>query len=63
MEAAECVRNYKALANVERAFRTLKTTDLKVRPIYHRVPDRVRAHLLLCMLVYYGEPLKTLGFV
>jgi transposase len=55
MEAAECVRNYKALANVERAFRTLKTTDLKVRPIYHRVPDRVRAHLLLCMLAYYVE--------
>jgi hypothetical protein len=48
MEAAECVRNYKALANVERAFRSLKTTDLKVRPIYHRTPDRVRAHLLLC---------------
>jgi transposase len=55
MEAAECVRNYKALAHVERAFRTLKTTDLKVRPIYHRVPDRVRAHLLLCMLAYYVE--------
>jgi len=55
MEAAECVRNYKALANVERAFRSLKTTDLKVRPIYHRTPDRVRAHLLLCMLAYYVE--------
>jgi hypothetical protein len=55
MEAAECVRNYKALANVERAFRTLKTTDLKVRPIYHRTPDRVRAHLLWCLLAYYVE--------
>jgi transposase len=55
MEAAECVRNYKALSQVERAFRTIKTTDLKVRPIYHRVPDRVRAHLLLCMLAYYVE--------
>jgi hypothetical protein len=55
MEAAECVRNYKSLANVERAFRTLKTTDLKVRPIDHRVPDRVRAHLLLCLLAYYVE--------
>jgi transposase len=55
MEAAECVRNYKALSQVERAFRTFKTTDLKVRPIYHRVPDRVRAHLLLCMLAYYVE--------
>ncbi|MDR1274774.1 MAG: IS1634 family transposase, partial [Candidatus Accumulibacter sp.] len=55
MEAAECVRNYKALAQVERAFRTLKTTGLKVRPIYHRTADRVRAHLLLCMLAYYVE--------
>jgi transposase len=55
MEAAECVRNYKSLANVERAFRTLKTTDLRVRPIDHRVPDRVRAHLLLCMLAWYVE--------
>jgi transposase len=55
MEAAECMRNYKALAHVERAFRTLKTTDLKVRPIDHRVPDRVRAHLLLCLLAYYVE--------
>lgn len=55
MEAAECVRNYKALANVERAFRSLKTVDLKVRPIHHRTADRVRAHILLCMLAYYVE--------
>jgi transposase len=55
MDAAECVRNYKALANVERAFRSLKTTDLQIRPIYHRVADRVRAHILLCMLAYYVE--------
>jgi transposase len=55
MEAAECVRNYQALSNVERAFRTLQTTDLKVRPIDHRVPDRVRAHLFLCLLAYYVE--------
>lgn len=40
---------------VERAFRSLKTVDLKVRPIYHRRPDRVRAHVLLCMLAYYVE--------
>ena len=52
---AQCVRNYKALANVERAFRSLKTVDLKVRPIHHRKPDRVRAHILLCMLAYYVE--------
>ena len=55
MEAANCVRNYKALANVERAFRSLKTMDLKVRPIHHRTADRVRAHILLCMLAYYVE--------
>jgi transposase len=55
MDAAECVRNYKALANVERAFRTLKTIDLKVRPIHHRTADRVRAHIFLCMLAYYVE--------
>jgi transposase len=55
MDAADCVRNYKALANVERAFRSLKTIDLKVRPIHHRTADRVRAHILLCMLAYYVE--------
>lgn len=55
MDAADCVRNYKALANVERAFRSLKTVDLKVRPIHHRTADRVRAHILLCMLAYYAE--------
>ena len=46
---------YKDLSKVERAFRSLKTVDLKVRPIYHRRPDRVRAHVLLCMLAYYVE--------
>jgi transposase len=55
MEAADCVRNYKSLANVERAFRSLKTVDLKVRPIYHRLENRVRAHIFLCMLAYYVE--------
>jgi transposase len=55
MDSAECVRSYKALANVERAFRSLKTVDLKVRPIHHRTADRVRAHILLCMLAYYVE--------
>jgi transposase len=53
MEAAGCVRNYKSLASVERALRSLKTMDLKVRPIHHRTADRVRAHILLCMLAYY----------
>jgi transposase len=55
MDGPECVRNYKALANVERAFRSLKTIDLKVRPIHHRTADRVRAHIFLCMLAYYVE--------
>ncbi len=55
MDAPDCVRNYKALANVERAFRSLKTIDLKVRPIHHRSADRVRAHIFLCVLAYYVE--------
>jgi transposase len=55
MDAADCVRHYKALANVERAFLSLKTIDLKVRPIHHRTADRVRAHIFLCMLAYYVE--------
>src|SRR5450631_2749430 len=55
MDAPECVRNYKSLAQVERAFRSLKTVDLKVRPIHHRKADRVRAHIFLCMLAYYVE--------
>ncbi|MCM0608133.1 MAG: IS1634 family transposase [Ideonella sp. WA131b] len=55
MGAPDCVRSYKALSNVERAFRSLKTVDLKVRPIHHRLADRVRAHILLCMLAFYVE--------
>ena len=55
MSAADAVGNYKALAQVERAFRSLKTVDLKVRPIHHRLEDRVRAHIFLCMLAYYVE--------
>jgi len=55
MDAATCVRHYKSLAQVERAFRSLKTMDLKIRPIHHRLADRVKAHLFLCMLSYYVE--------
>jgi transposase len=55
MAAADCVRNYKSLANVERAFRSLKTIDLKVRPIHHHLADRVRTHIFLCLLAYYVE--------
>jgi transposase len=53
--AADCVRTYKSLSLVERAFRCLKGIDLLVRPIRHRVDPRVRAHLFLCMLAYYVE--------
>jgi len=49
------VRAYKDLAKVERAFRSLKTVDLHVRPIHHRLEERVRAHVFLCMLAYYVE--------
>jgi hypothetical protein len=55
LSLAEVVRSYKRLATIERAFRSLKTVDLKVRPIHHRAPDRVRAHVFLCMLAYYVE--------
>ena len=53
--AESTVRAYKELSKVERAFRSLKTVDLKVRPIYHWLEDRVRAHVFLCMLAYYVE--------
>jgi len=55
MDADACVRTYKSLAQVERAFRSMKTMDLKVRPIHHHLEGRVRAHIFLCMLAYYVE--------
>ena len=55
LDADSTVQTYKDLAKVERAFRSLKTIDLKVRPIHHRLEDRVRAHVFLCMLAYYVE--------
>lgn len=55
MDSADCVRHYKSLAQVERAFRTLKSVDLRIRPIHHRLETRVRAHIFLCMLAYYVE--------
>jgi hypothetical protein len=55
LDAKDTVRAYKALSEVERAFRSYKTVDLRVRPIYHYLADRVRAHVLLCMLAYYVE--------
>ena len=51
----ETVAAYKGLSRVERAFRSMKSVDLKVRPIHHRLADRVRAHVFLCMLAYYVE--------
>ncbi len=49
----DVVRSYKLLSQVERAFRSLKTVDLQVRPIRHRLEERVKAHIFLCMLAYY----------
>ena len=51
----DTVRAYKGLSRIERAFRSVKTVDLKVRPIHHYRPERVRAHVLLCMLAYHVE--------
>jgi transposase len=53
MDADTAVRSYKQLSAVERAFRSIKTMDLEVRPIRHHLEDRVRAHIFLCMLAYY----------
>jgi transposase len=55
LDASATVSAYKKLANVERAFRSLKSVDLEIRPIHHRHAQRVRAHVLLCMLAYYLE--------
>jgi len=51
----QVVATYKSLSTVERAFRSMKSVDLKVRPIHHHDPDRVKAHVFLCMLAYYVE--------
>ena len=55
LSSEAAVRWYKQLAVVERAFRSMKTVDLKVRPIGHHKADRVKAHVFLCMLAYYVE--------
>ena len=55
MSSQETVRAYKDLSKVERAFRSVKTVDLKVRPIFHWLDERIRAHVFLCMLAYYVE--------
>jgi hypothetical protein len=53
--AEQTVFHYKSLSAVERAFRSMKSVDLKVRPIHHHLANRVRAHVFLCMLAYYVE--------
>jgi transposase len=55
LTAADAVRQYKNLAQVERAFRCLKGMDVRVRPIFHHTDDHVRAHIFLCLLAYYVE--------
>jgi hypothetical protein len=55
LSAERAVAAYKSLSQVERAFRSLKSVDLKVRPIYHWKDDRIRAHVFLCLLAYYVE--------
>ena len=55
LPTAAVVRRYKDLTRGERAFRSLKTVDLHIRPIRHRVESRVRAHLFLCLLAYYVQ--------
>jgi transposase len=55
LSPADTVLSYKRLVHVERAFRCIKTVDLKLRPIHHHLADRVRAHVFICMLAYYVE--------
>ena len=55
LSASETVGAYKSLSQVERAFRSMKSIDLKIRPIHHRLADRVKSHVFLCMLAYYVE--------
>lgn len=55
MGQEEVVAGYKALGNVERAFRNLKTTQLEIRPVYHKLDDRIKAHAFLCVLAYYVQ--------
>jgi transposase len=55
LSSEKVVGHYKRLSDVEHAFRSLKSVDLKIRPIYHHLADRVKAHVFLCMLSYYVE--------
>jgi transposase len=55
LEDKEVVRAYKQLSQVERAFRSLKAPELEIRPVFHHLEDRVKAHIFLCMLAYYVQ--------
>ena len=55
LTAPDGVRSYKRLALVEQCFRCFKGIDLLVRPIHHRIAERVRSHILLCLLAFYVE--------
>lgn len=55
LNAAQTVRSYKQLANLERILRVLKSMELEIQPIHHRLADRIRAHVLICLLAYYVE--------
>mgnify|MGYP001573046235 CR=1 FL=1 len=55
LNTAEVRQSYKHLAQVEKAFRNLKTVSLELRPLYHHTDDRIRAHVFLCMLAYYVQ--------
>ena len=55
LDAGAAVAAYKSLAHVERAFRSIKTVDMQVRPVFHYSEQRVRAHVFLCMLAYYVQ--------
>ena len=55
LKTEEILQAYKSLSQVEQAFRCLKSVNLQIRPIFHRLEDRVRAHVLLCFLAYYVE--------
>jgi transposase len=55
LTAGECISQYKNLAQVERAFRTMKTINLRIRPIFHHLDDRIKSHIFLTMLSYYVE--------
>lgn len=55
MTDTQIVETYKKLGDVERVFRAMKTTSLKVRPIFHRLEEMVKAHLFVCFLAYYVQ--------